>query len=67
MQINQPIIRSDIVKVLQSITGVYSVSSLDFTFTDTSVKEENGIFKVPNEDSIFEIDNFATDIAGIVR
>lgn len=66
MSINQPIVKSDVIRILQNINGVYSVSSLGFTFTNSSISEENGIFYAPSDDSIFEIDNFSTDIAGMV-
>jgi hypothetical protein len=66
MSINQPIIKSDVIRVLQNINGVYSVSSLNFSFTNSSISEQNGIFYVPNDDSIFEVDNFATDVKGMV-
>ena len=66
MQVNSPIVKSEIIKILQGATGIYSVSKLDFFFSDSSVKEENGIFYAPNNDSIFEIENFSNDIVGAV-
>jgi phage-related baseplate assembly protein len=66
-QINSPIIKSDVIRMLQSVTGVYSVPSVTFTFTNNSVIEQNGIYLCPNEDSIFEIENSQTDIRGIAR
>lgn len=66
-QINEPIVVSDVIRLLQSVTGVYSVSSVSFTFTDTSVTESNGIYYCPSDDSIFEVSNFLTDIRGTSR
>lgn len=66
MSINQPIIKSDVIRTLQNVNGVYSVASLNFSFLDSSVKEDNGIFYAPNDDSIFEIENFSTDISGLI-
>lgn len=67
MQINKPIIKSDVIRLLQTISGIYSVPSVTFSFTDSSITEQNGIYYCPSEDSIFEIENTAIDIRGLAR
>lgn len=76
MQIGQPIVKSDVESVLQSINGVVSVYNLEFTnlfgnvggFDYSTVRHDfatlkNGIIYCP-QDSIFEIKNPNVDIVG---
>lgn len=63
--IGQPIVESEIVKGLQNVTGVYSVSNIDIKFSSSAIKKQNGIYYVP-DDAIVQVANEQTDIGGVV-
>ncbi len=65
--IGEPIIKSEVIRGLQNIDGVYSVGSIIYTFTDSSIidSEDSGIITCPSG-SIFELANVSTDIIGVI-
>jgi hypothetical protein len=63
--IAEPIIKSEVIRGLQNIEGVYSVGSITYTFTNSSVVDDHGIIYCPNS-SIFEVLNFSVDISGVI-
>jgi hypothetical protein len=65
--IGEPIIKSEVIRGLQNIEGVYSVGSITYTFTDSSIidSEDSGIITCPSS-SIFELANVSTDIIGVI-
>ncbi len=65
--IGEPIIKSEVIRGLQDIDGVYSVGSIIYTFTDSSIidSEDSGIITCPSG-SIFELANISTDIIGVI-
>lgn len=65
--IGEPIKKSEVVKGLQGLDGVYSVGSITYSFTDSSIidSEDSGLISCP-DGSIFQLADPLRNISGVI-